>query len=75
MAHGGTREATNQSVNNVAGDPWVWGDAHRAQLADFIEACRTNRPPAISAADGLESIRTIESIYQSARTGQVVVLR
>jgi predicted dehydrogenase len=75
MAHGGTREATNQSVNNVAGDPWVWGDAHRAQLADFIEACRTNRPPAISAADGLASIRTIESIYQSARTGQVVVLR
>ncbi|GAB4252272.1 MAG: Gfo/Idh/MocA family oxidoreductase [Candidatus Methylacidiphilales bacterium] len=71
VASGGTKTATEQSrTQALAQDKWVWGDAHRAQLHDFIQACRLNRPPAISAQEGRHVVATIEAIYQSARTGQ-----
>ncbi|MFQ3671651.1 MAG: Gfo/Idh/MocA family oxidoreductase [Verrucomicrobiia bacterium] len=72
MASGGTREATDRSRSELlAQASWVWGDAHRAQLADFVRACREGRRPAITGEDGRHAVATIEAIYRSARTGMV----
>jgi len=39
------------------------------QEAEFVDALREGRPPAVSGADGRETVRLIEAIYQSGRTG------
>jgi predicted dehydrogenase len=33
------------------------------QLADFVEACRTGRPPRVTADEGIASLRLIEALY------------
>jgi hypothetical protein len=35
------------------------------QLEDFIDATRTGRPPRVTAADGLQSVRLIERLYEN----------
>jgi len=42
------------------------------QIADFSNAIREGRKPVISGEDGLETIKLIEGIYQSSRTGKLV---
>jgi len=37
-------------------------DAHRAVIADFLQACRADRPPSISGEDALATQRLIELI-------------
>lgn len=70
VASGGTKAATEQSRDQtLAREQWVWGDAHRAQLQDFVEACRSGRPPAITPQDGRHAVATIAAIYRSARLG------
>ncbi|BFL63803.1 NAD-dependent oxidoreductase [Roseomonas mucosa] len=41
-------------------------DAHRALIADFLEACRMGRPPAVSGEEALESQRWVERILARA---------
>jgi predicted dehydrogenase len=36
---------------------------HGLQLADFVNACRTGRPPMVPAAEGLETQRLIDRLY------------
>jgi len=67
VASGGTRGATQGSSGQQLGRQWVWGDAHRAQIADFVTACRENRPPLVDAQAGCAAVALIESIYSSAR--------
>lgn len=70
MASGGTKAATEKSRDQPLGQPqWGWGDAHRAQLADFVAACREGRPPAVTGEDGRHAVATIAAIYESARSG------
>jgi predicted dehydrogenase len=42
------------------------------QNADFIDAIREGREPAVTGRDGREAVRLIEAIYASGRKGQAV---
>lgn len=79
VAQGGTKTAeamkADDAVEAGAGRPeTIWGDAHRAQLADFIQAVRDNRKPAIDGAAGLQAVQVVCAVYESARTGKLVTL-
>jgi predicted dehydrogenase len=76
VATGGTRSAVHHAA--VAPEPssetraWKWGDAHRAQFVDFIEAVRDDRDPLVDDLAGRAAVALIHAVYESARTGRVV---
>lgn len=77
VAMGGTASVKDETAKRLASaaaaDPGeVWGDAHREQLRDFIDAIRQNRPPLIHGEEGLRPVKVILAIYESARTGRWV---
>lgn len=74
VARGGTA-----SVRAEPGPPFshagagtAWGDAHRAQFQDFIEAIRNDRAPFVDARAGREPVAIAVAAYESARTGRTV---
>jgi predicted dehydrogenase len=48
---------------------------HARQLTDFVQAIRGGRPPLVDGREGRRAVEVIRAIYQSAATGQTVVLR
>jgi len=82
VAKGGTASvkdeaATRLSVatGSAAADPGaVWGDAHRAQLEDFVQAIRNDTRPLIDGRAGRKPLEIITGVYQSARTGEPITL-
>ena len=50
------------------------GHAHRRQLADFVDAVRTGRPPRVGTTDARTSLSVILALYESAATGRPVRL-
>ena len=50
------------------------GRAHRRQLADFVDAVRTGRPPRVGTAEARTSLSVILALYESAATGRPVRL-
>ena len=69
-------------VNDVApptglGATQTWGTnavGYLRQYADFEEAVRTGRPPAVTAADGRNAVEIITAAYEADRSGRAVVL-
>ena len=58
-----------------AADPKaISSEGHRRQLADFVEAIRANRPPAVDGREGRKAVQLICAIYESNRTGRVVAI-
>ena len=49
-------------------------EGHRRQLADFVEAVCSNRPPKVDGKEGRKAVDLICAIYESNRTGKVVEL-
>ena len=47
---------------------------HRRQLADFVQAIESNRPPVVDGKEGRKAVEIILGIYESARTGRIVEL-
>jgi UDP-N-acetyl-2-amino-2-deoxyglucuronate dehydrogenase len=47
---------------------------HALQFADFAEAIRTGKPPAVSAEDGRATVALIQAIYRSGREKRPVQL-
>ncbi|MEU3847300.1 Gfo/Idh/MocA family oxidoreductase [Micrococcus terreus] len=47
--------------------PW-----HQAQVADFVDAVRTGRSPAVTGEEATKSLRILLAVYESSRTGQPV---
>lgn len=75
VAQGGTRAATEQKAQSAASNSAaVWGDAHRAQYADFIHCCRTGETPVVDANGARAAVALVLAAYQSAQTGQAVTL-
>jgi predicted dehydrogenase len=76
VARGGTVSVKDDAVVRAAEAEQgaVWGDAHRAQLEDFVQAIRDNRPPLIDARAGRKPVEIVLAVYESARTGRPVVL-
>ncbi len=50
------------------------GRAHRRQLADFVEAVATGRPPRVGTAEAQTSLSVILAMYESAASGRPVAL-
>jgi UDP-N-acetyl-2-amino-2-deoxyglucuronate dehydrogenase len=42
---------------------------HKLQVADFVDAVRTRRAPAVSGQEAMKSLQIVAAIYESARTG------
>lgn len=47
---------------------------HARQIADFVRAIKTGRPPLVDGAEGRRSVEIILAIYQSQATGRIVKL-
>lgn len=73
VASGGTRSAT-ASAETPSDAAWKWGDAHREQFRDFAHCIRTGNRPVVTAQDGLNAVRFIKACYQSAQSGEWVVI-
>lgn len=79
VARGGTASVRGEAAlrlgNTTAGDSGaVWGDAHREQLRDFIDAICNDRQPLIDGRAGRKPVQIVLSVYESARTGRPVEL-
>jgi predicted dehydrogenase len=42
---------------------------HALQIADFVEAVRSGREPAVTGQEALKSLEIVQAIYESSRTG------
>lgn len=47
---------------------WVWGDGHKALIADFYQHVRENRPFWLNGAEGAKVVRLILAAYRSNGT-------
>jgi UDP-N-acetyl-2-amino-2-deoxyglucuronate dehydrogenase len=54
--------------------PSVYGASHRAVIADMIEAILAGRAPKTDGAEAKKSLALVLAMYESARTGQPVVI-
>lgn len=76
-APSGTDEAADDP-RTEAGGPAVtrtWGTSaagYLRQYADFVEAVRSGRPPAVTAQDGRDAVAIVAGVYESSRTGREV---
>jgi UDP-N-acetyl-2-amino-2-deoxyglucuronate dehydrogenase len=48
---------------------------HQLQIAEFLDAVRAGRPPAVTGRDARNSLAIILGIYESSRTGRPVQLQ
>jgi predicted dehydrogenase len=70
------RFAAKVGASGGAADPKaISHEGHRRQLADFVDAIRTNRPPKVDGREGKRAVDLICAVYESNRTGRVVELR
>ena len=76
VASGGTRAAALpvQDEPEATPKPDPWGEAHRRELLDFVEAAHDGRPPLVDGEQGRNTVELIEAIYRSARSGRVELL-
>ncbi len=82
VARGGTASVKEEAATRLttpsggaAADPGaVWGDAHRAQIEDFIRAIQTDTQPLIDGREGRKPVEIILGVYRSSRTGQAITL-
>lgn len=65
----GGRETPAASALRQAASPAPVEDAHREQYRDFIAAVRDGRPPAVTTADGRQTLALVLACYESARNG------
>ena len=77
VAHGGTASVKDEtSRRSEAADPGaVWGDAHRAQIEQFLQAIRTNTSPLIDSRAARKPLEIIRAVYESSRTGLPVTIQ
>jgi predicted dehydrogenase len=69
------RFAAKVGASGGATDPKaISSEGHRRQLADFVQAIREDRPPAVDGREGRKAVRLICGVYESQRTGRAVRL-
>jgi predicted dehydrogenase len=74
VAQGGTASVKDEATRRAAfSDKKAgWGDAHRAQILDLIHAIRTDTQALMDGPAARKPVEVVLSIYESARTGQMV---
>jgi UDP-N-acetyl-2-amino-2-deoxyglucuronate dehydrogenase len=65
---------SNQVTSRPGPDELAMGAAHRRQLADFVDAVTTGRPPRVGTAEARTSLSVILAMYESAASGRPVTL-
>ena len=50
------------------------GENHRRNLEQFFEALANNRAPELDGIEGAKAVEIVDAAYQSARTGQPVIV-
>jgi UDP-N-acetyl-2-amino-2-deoxyglucuronate dehydrogenase len=72
VARGGTHSVRDEVARRTHSAPAAaaWGDAHRAQIEDFIQAIRTDTDPLITPRAAREPVEIILSAYQSVKQGK-----
>lgn len=77
VAQGGTASVKDQAAQREAAakQGTIWGDAHRAQFQNFLEAIRTNGKPLIDGRAARRPVEIVLGFYESQRTGQPVELK
>ena len=69
------RFAAKVGASGGAADPKsISYEGHRRQLADFVEAIRTDGTPKVDGREGRKAVALIRAIYESQRTGRIVEL-
>jgi predicted dehydrogenase len=69
------RFAQKTSASGGASNPAsISHQGHARQLADFVEAISTGRPPLVDGREGRKAVEIILAIYRSAATGRAVEL-
>ena len=59
------------------GSTQTWGTnavGYLRQYADFVDAVRSGRPPAVTGEDGRNAVEIITAAYEADRTGRAVLL-
>ncbi len=69
------RFAARVGTSGGAADPKaISHEGHRRQLADFVQAIRDQRAPAVDGREGRKAVQLICAIYESSRSGKSVTL-
>ncbi|MDQ2704077.1 MAG: Gfo/Idh/MocA family oxidoreductase [Pseudomonadota bacterium] len=65
----------DRSTGGTGADPMAFPhDYHRAVMADFVEAIRTNREPKVTGEEALKVHRLIDALVKTGRTGKQVTV-
>ncbi|HRK30113.1 MAG TPA: Gfo/Idh/MocA family oxidoreductase [Tepidisphaeraceae bacterium] len=69
VARGGTASVQNDAIDRLpsAPDGAKWGDAHRAQIEEFVQAIQSQKAPAIDGLAAREPVAIVAAAYASAR--------
>ena len=71
------READLEPPSAGVGATVTWGTnavGYLLQYADFVEAVRSGRPPAVTGEDGRNTVELITAAYEADRAGRAVLL-
>lgn len=69
------RFAQKVGVSGGAADPKaISHQGHARQLADFVKAIQSNKPPMVDGREGRKAVALICAIYESMKTGRVIQL-
>jgi predicted dehydrogenase len=71
IAAGAEIKATEGAVHQLEFPP---EEPLRAELAAFLDAIETRRPPMVDGTDGMDAVRVVEAALESARTGKWIEL-
>lgn len=69
-----TESAREAAVRAQSEGKGYYGPGHPAQIADFIDAVKTGRPPRITGETAARTMRALYAVYESARTGTRVAV-
>jgi predicted dehydrogenase len=74
VAQGGTASVKDDAAKRALfGDKKAgWGDAHRAQLLDFIHAIRDDTQPLVDGTAARKAVEIVLSVYRSVQTSMPV---
>ena len=76
VARGGTASLREEARdrNASANSGAVWGDAHRMQIEEFVNAVQENREPAVNGHTGRAAVALVSAVYESAKIGRAIPL-
>ncbi len=68
-AYAGSLEAGVSIAGSSSLD--IWHHGHRRQIADVLDAVRSNRPPRVDGVEGRKPLEIVLAVYAASRSGQI----